>query len=108
MTVSSSHLGTLIFCAILQSRSEAGSASSVYSSCTGRGITAWNRNVEIIKLEIESWLSSMISVSFNTNISDNIYSMYYHPDSDDDDDFLKHFFQKEIDTDTENLRKTIG
>ena len=72
------------------------SANSVYSSCTGRGVTGWNKNKRTISLEIRSWLQSMVSLRFDVrNNVDNVSSMLYSPRWNDESSvtkFSKHTF----------------
>ena len=65
-------------------------ANAVYSSCSGRGVTSWNKNRKTINLEIESWLHSMVSVSYSSiNKIDNVISVLYNPVNGR---FSKHWF----------------
>ena len=71
---------TLFFSCGLMSQIRTHQANSVYSSCTGRGLTRWNKNKKTISLEIRSWLQSMVSVrSGIIKNDDNVSSMLYSP-----------------------------
>ena len=52
-------------------------SSYVYSSCSGRGETPWNRDPATISLELESWLMSMVTTHHTSR--DNVSSMLYNP-----------------------------
>ena len=58
----------VVFTSVVQSQNP---VNAVYSSCTGKGITTWNRNKRTIPLELESWLESCISVPLDSENKEN-------------------------------------
>ena len=85
-----------LFCKLM-TQIRANTANAVYSSCTGRGITTWNKNIKTVSLEIKSWLQSMVSVrSDMSNNVDDVSSMLYSPRLFDSSvsmsEFSKHTF----------------
>ena len=85
-----------LFCKLM-TQIRANTANAVYSSCTGRGITTWNKNIKTVSLEIKSWLQSMVSVrSDMSNNVDDVSIMLYSPRLFDSSvsmsEFSKHTF----------------
>ena len=66
----------LVWAGLLVAVREA-TSSYVYSSCSGRGETPWNRDPATISLELESWLMSMVTTHHPR--PDNVSSMLYNP-----------------------------
>ena len=91
-----SFITIFLFCKLM-TQIRANTANAVYSSCTGRGITTWNKNIKTVSLEIKSWLQSMVSVrSDMSNNVDDVSSMLYSPRLFDSSvsmsEFSKHTF----------------
>ena len=99
----------------------------IFSSCTGRGVTQWNRDLNLIRscvltlvdneprcfsLELESWLQGMVSVpERSASLYDNVTSLLYDPE---DDSYHEHWFwvndmyEEEYIEETDRSVRTVG